>query len=216
VSLNVVWDFGRVLLRWRPKQLLRETLPHIASDAASAAHWAGQIFQSYGGDWADFDRGTVSPGDLVQRIARRTGLSTAEVQRVVEAAPLELQPLPDSVALLQRLHAAGCGLFYLSNMPAPFAEHLERSHAELRLFRDGVFSARVHHNKPEPRDLPHRAAALRRAGAGAGVSGRSRTERDRGAGDGVAGVCVRGGGAGGGGFAGRRLIEAMAPGAAKR
>lgn len=150
MSLNVVWDLGRVLLRWRPEQVLRETLPHIVTDAASAVHWAQQIFQSYGGDWGDFDRGTVSRDDLVLRIARRTGLSTADVQRVVDAALLELQPMPDSVALLRRLHAAGCGLYFLSNMPAPFADHLERSHAELRLFRDGVFSGRVHHNKPEP------------------------------------------------------------------
>jgi len=145
----VVFDFGGVLFRWQPERLLREVLPQVATDAASARHWVGQIFQSYGGDWGDFDRGTVEPPALVQRIARRTGLAPADVQRVVDAVPHELQPQPDSVALLRRLHDAGYALYYLSNMPAPYADHLQATHDFLRLFADGVFSARVHHNKPE-------------------------------------------------------------------
>jgi putative hydrolase of the HAD superfamily len=34
-------------------------------------------------------------------------------------------------------------------MPAPYAEHLEANDF-FSCFSDGVFSARVHHNKPEP------------------------------------------------------------------
>jgi putative hydrolase of the HAD superfamily len=149
VKAKIVFDFGGVLFRWQPERLLRELLPHVATDAASAAHWVRQIFQSYGGDWGDFDRGTVEPPALVQRIARRTGLAEADVQRVVDAVPHELQPQPDSVALLRRLHASGHTLYYLSNMPAPYADHLLATHDFLQLFTDGVFSAHVHHNKPE-------------------------------------------------------------------
>ena len=87
----------------------------IASEA-DARHWMGQIFQSYGGDWGDFDRGTVEPAALVQRIARRTGLSEAEVQRVVDAVPHELQPQPATVALLRQLHALVFG--YQAAYPA--------------------------------------------------------------------------------------------------
>jgi putative hydrolase of the HAD superfamily len=148
--MNFVFDFGGVLFNWQPAQLLQSALPHIAPDAERAAHWAAQIFQSYGGDWADFDRGTVSADDLVLRIAHRTGLNAADVQHLVDTVPAALQPLPDSVALLQRLHASGRRLYYLSNMPAPMAGHLERSHDFMRCFSAGVFSSHVHHNKPEP------------------------------------------------------------------
>ena len=144
-----VFDFGRVVFRWEPEALLRELLPQRAFDSSSAAHWTAQIFQSYGGDWGAYDRGTVTPQALVQRIATRTGLHEDEVQRVVDGAPLALTPLPDTVALLQRLHAAGRRLYYLSNMPAPMAQHLQDTHAFLGLFSDGVFSGRVGHNKPE-------------------------------------------------------------------
>ncbi len=146
----IVFDFGGVLFRWQPERMLREVLPQHAKDDTSARHWMKQIFQSYGGDWGDFDRGTVEPPVLVQRIAQRTGLSEAEVQRVVDAVPHELQPQPATVALLRRLHAAGHPLFYLSNMPAPYADFLQARHDFMALFRDGVFSGRVGHNKPEP------------------------------------------------------------------
>lgn len=148
--MNVVFDFGGVLFHWQPALMLQRELPHIAPNAERAAHWVAQIFQSYGGDWGDFDRGTVSTPDLVRRIAQRTGLAEADVQQVVAAVPRELQPLPDSVALLRRLHEAGRGLYYLSNMPAPIADHLVQTHDFLRWFRHGVFSSQVHHNKPEP------------------------------------------------------------------
>ena len=75
----VVFDFGGVLLRWQPAQLIRDLLPQRAPDDDSARQVAGQIFQSYGGDWAEFDRGTVTVPELVQRIATRTGMAPAEV-----------------------------------------------------------------------------------------------------------------------------------------
>jgi putative hydrolase of the HAD superfamily len=58
--------------------------------------------------------------------------------------------MPATVALLRRLHAQGRRLHFLSNMPAPYAEHLEREHVFLRCFESGVISARVQQIKPEP------------------------------------------------------------------
>ena len=146
---HFVFDFGRVLFNWQPAALLRQALPARVVDEASAAHWVAQVFQSYGGDWGEFDRGTVDAGDLVQRISRRTGLAPAEVQAVVDAVPAALTPIPASVDLLQRLHQPGRPMFYLSNMPAPYADHLEREHGFVRGFTAGVFSSRVKLIKPE-------------------------------------------------------------------
>ncbi len=148
-AAKLVFDFGRVVFRWEPGELLRQQLPARVHDDASAAHWVAQVFQGYGGDWGDYDRGTVTPSELAQRIAQRTGLSTAEVRGVIDAVPDALQPLPASLTWLQRLHAAGHALYFLSNMPAPVADALVERHAFLTWFTDGVFSARVGHNKPE-------------------------------------------------------------------
>lgn len=148
--MRIVFDFAGVLFHWQPQQLVRRELPRLAIDAAAAQRLVQAIFQGYGGDWADFDRGSVEAPALVRRIAARTGLEAADVQRVVDAVPAELQPMPDTVALLGRLHARGRRLHFLSNMPAPYADHLEREHAFLRCFESGVISARVRQIKPEP------------------------------------------------------------------
>ena len=146
---HIVFDLGAVLLSWHPQQMLMREVPHVAPDEQRAAHWAGEIFQNYTGDWGEFDRGTVSVSALVQRIATRTGLAAADVLKVVDAVPRELQPLADSVALLHRLGDAGHTLHYLSNMPLPYAQILETRDAFFGRFQSGVFSCRVHHNKPE-------------------------------------------------------------------
>lgn len=147
---KIVFDFAGVLFGWHPPTMLRRVLPHIATDDASANHWCGEIFQAYGGDWGEFDRGTVEVADLVQRIVRRTGLAAADVQRVVERIPLELKPIAATVQWLAHLREQGRTLFFLSNMPEPYAAHLEREHGFIGWFDDGVISARVHHIKPEP------------------------------------------------------------------
>jgi HAD superfamily hydrolase (TIGR01509 family) len=148
--LKFVFDFGAVLFDWRPPALLRQHLPGHATDEASAAHWVREVFQSYGGDWGAFDGGHIGADEVVARIAQRTGLPAADVQRVVDAVPQALAPLPDSVALLARLRQAGQPLYYLSNMPAPYAGHLEQTHDFLGWFADGVFSSRVKLSKPDP------------------------------------------------------------------
>lgn len=148
---HIVFDLGSVLFRWQPRQMLMRELPHIATNEATAAYWEAQIFQSYGGDWGEFDRGTVDAFELVERIVVRTGLEALDVVAVVEAVPRELQPIPATVALLHRLADAGHSLFYLSNMPEPYAQQLEGRNAFFKRFSGGVFSCRVHHNKPEPK-----------------------------------------------------------------
>jgi putative hydrolase of the HAD superfamily len=147
--MRIVFDFAGVLFHWQPLQLLQRELPMRATDDASARRLAEDIFQGYGGDWADFDRGRVEVPELVATIAQRTGLPERDVKRVVDAVPAELQPMPDTVALLRRLHAQGRRLHFLSNMPGPYADHLEREHDFLRCFESGVISARVGQIKPE-------------------------------------------------------------------
>lgn len=151
----VVFDFGRVVFDWQPEALLSRVLPHRADSPATAAHWTSEVFQAYQGDWGDFDRGHVEVPALVSRIARRTGLDEAEVRAVVDAAPASLLPLAGTVALMQRLKEAGRPLYFLSNMPLPFAEHLERSHDFMGWFDGGVFSSRVKVNKPDPAIYTH-------------------------------------------------------------
>jgi putative hydrolase of the HAD superfamily len=93
--------------------------------------------------------------ELVDRLSARLGLSPQAVRRVIEAVPAELQPLPGTVEIIRRLREAGRPLYYLSNMPAPYAEHLETAYPFHEWFDDGVFSSRVRLIKPDPAIFEH-------------------------------------------------------------
>lgn len=147
---HIVFDFGGVVFQWRPDELLRRTLPHRAVDEAAAQQLVLDFFQNYQGDWGRFDRGTIEIPELAPLIAQRLGFELGEVQAVIEAVPGELQAQADTVDLLHRLHEQGHKLYFLSNMPEPFAAHLESTHQFFSRFTDGVFSSRVKLIKPEP------------------------------------------------------------------
>jgi putative hydrolase of the HAD superfamily len=147
--MNVVFDFAGVVFQWHPPSLIARELPRRAPTPRAAEQLTRDFFQAYGGDWQEFDRGTIEVGDLVERIAARTGLMHDEVRRVVDGVPRELQPVPHTLALMQRVKRAGHRLYYLSNMPAPYADHLERSHDFLQWFDAGVFSSRAKMVKPD-------------------------------------------------------------------
>jgi putative hydrolase of the HAD superfamily len=149
-ALRFVFDFGGVLFNWRPIDLVQRHFPQQAHDATSSRATVAAVFQGFGGDWAQFDRGVLEADELVRRIAARTGLPPAQVRALVDAVPASLTPRRDTVALLERLHAAGATLYFLSNMPRLYAEHLDGTHAELMArFSGGVYSSRVRLIKPE-------------------------------------------------------------------
>lgn len=146
----VVFDFGAVLFHWQPLQLLQAVVPELAPDEPAAQRLAGAIFQSFvpGSDWSQFDLGLLDEQTLAARIAARTGAQAAQMRRVIDAIPHHLQAEAPTVALLRRLQAAGHRSYFLSNMPQPYALHLERENPFLADFDDGIFSARVGLMKP--------------------------------------------------------------------
>ena len=154
---NIVFDFGGVLFHWQPNAFIARLLPQRAATPRAAQELAAAFFESFDGDWAEFDRGTLHREPLAERIALRTGLSRPEVDAVIDAVPHELQPIDGTVDLLRRLYARGHALYFLSNMPAPYADHLEATHPFIGLFRTGVFSARVQMIKPERAIFDHAA-----------------------------------------------------------
>jgi putative hydrolase of the HAD superfamily len=157
--MNVVFDFGAVLFRWQPYEFMPRLLPHRARDEASTHEVISGFFEGYNGDWGEFDRGAIGVPELAQRISVRTQIDIADVHRVIAAVPGELKPMPQTLALMQRLRERGHRLFFLSNMPAPFADHIEATHPLDEWFLDGIFSSRVNLIKPDP--AIYRAAAER-------------------------------------------------------
>ncbi len=152
MTWNVVFDFGAVLFNWQPHQLLQQHLSAHAPSEAAARQLAADIFPHE--DWQSFDRGTVHQDEVVARTARRLGLSEEHFGHLVRTIPEHLLPIPETVALLEglaerRARQGDVQLYFLSNMPIPYARALEQRHAFLSHFAGGVFSGDVKLIKPE-------------------------------------------------------------------
>jgi putative hydrolase of the HAD superfamily len=148
--MNIVFDFGGVVFRWHPPSFLARVWPHRVPDAEAGKAVAAEFFQNYSGDWGAFDQGLAGAEETIARISVRTGWPREDVEQVVRAVPDELQPVAGTVALIDALRTAGHRLFFLSNMPEPYADYLERHYPLAQWFETGVFSGRVKRSKPTP------------------------------------------------------------------
>lgn len=148
---DVVFDLGGVVFRWQPLVLLQELFPTRVTNKTVASEWASAIFQTFHpeADWALFDLGLIEPEPLAQRIAERTGLAETDLLHLIANIPPHLQAIPGTVDLIHALKAQGHRLFFLSNMPAGYADHLVRENPFFSQFDDGIFSAHVQQIKPK-------------------------------------------------------------------
>lgn len=149
-SPRVVFDFGAVLFRWRPGHVIAQVWPEKAATPDDLQRAVTDCFQAYGGDWGLFDQGLIDTAELARRHEMRLGWPAADVRRLVDAAAAELQPQPEVLALLLALKAAGHRTSFLSNMPKPLAESLQRANPLETWFDSGVFSSAVQLCKPDP------------------------------------------------------------------
>jgi len=151
--MNIVFDLGAVLLSWEPVALVQAQLAPHAPTAEAAHALARQMFHHE--DWLGFDRGTHSLHDAIGRMALRLALPADRLHEVLAPMGERLEPIAVTVELLARLRARrdrgeDLRLYYLSNMPAPYARVVEYRHAFFRWFDGGIFSGDVGMIKPQP------------------------------------------------------------------
>jgi putative hydrolase of the HAD superfamily len=149
--MNIVFDFGAVMVQWRPHDVVRKHFPDNANTPEAAAQLANSFFAHP--DWQAFDAGRVSAQEISRLSASRLSLDVRAVQHMVDAIEDHITPIPSSVQVLEKLYvereAKGHKLYFLSNMPAPYARGLER-HAFMRCFDGGIFSGDIGLIKPQP------------------------------------------------------------------
>ncbi len=140
---NVVFDVGGVLLDWNPRRVLER----FYADAALRRHVGAALFD--GSDWIDFDRGTLSEGDLLASLVRRSGRPAPEMLQLFVALRESLVPKADTLRLLETLHARGLPLYCLSNMSNSVYTHLAVLHDFWERFQGIVISGQIQLLKPE-------------------------------------------------------------------
>lgn len=151
--MNLVFDFGAVLFTWQPALLLEQKHQAWVAQHGGAHALAQAVFHHP--DWEAFDRGTSEQSEVVVRTAHRLDLPHDDLATLVASIAPSLTPMLGTVALLERLvqrrEAQGdLKLYFLSNMPVPYARTLEELHDFIEWFDGGVFSGDAGHIKPEP------------------------------------------------------------------
>ena len=148
--MNIVFDFGNVLMEWNPPRLIEEHFPQRERLTHTVPALAEALVNHQ--DWIDFDRGLTSAAQLAERSAARLGLDAADTHAFIERIPHVLPMFDDALAMMQELADGQHGahrVLYLSNMPTTFADVLEARCPWIARFEDGIFSGRVNLAKPD-------------------------------------------------------------------
>jgi putative hydrolase of the HAD superfamily len=140
--------------------VVRKHFPDIATTPEAAAQLAHHFFAHP--EWQEFDAGRMSPQEISLLSASRLSLDVKAVQHMVDAIEDHITPIASSVQVLESLHAqrhtTKHKLYFLSNMPAPYARGLER-HAFMRCFDGGIWSGDHGLVKPQP-EIFHKLEAM--------------------------------------------------------
>ena len=163
--LNLVFDLGQVMIRWEPVALVRRFFPDRCGTDAQAQSLAQTCFRSKA--WSDFDAGLLDTNGVALQLAQGIQEPLPRVRAMVVDIAHALTPIDASVHLLAQLHqwrqsqkVTGLRLWYLSNMPEPYADHLIEAHSYFHAFDGGVFSGRVKLAKPDPAIYVHAELVL--------------------------------------------------------
>ena len=163
--LNLVFDLGQVMIRWEPDALVRRFFPDRCGTDAQAQGLVQTCFRSKA--WSDFDAGLLDTDGVALQLAQGIQEPLSRVRAMVVDIAHALTPIDASVHLLAQLHqwrqsqkVMGLRLWYLSNMPEPYADHLIEAHSYFHAFDGGVFSGRVKLAKPDPAIYAHAELVL--------------------------------------------------------
>jgi len=142
-ALNVVFDLEGMVLTWDPAAIVAS----VFGDPRARQLVLARVFADP--DWHELDPGTLARADAIERAARRTGISTVKLDALFEAVARALVPMPESVALVETVRAAGNPLFVLSNLHRASLMRIEAEHDVFSLFDGRVISCEVGACKPD-------------------------------------------------------------------
>jgi putative hydrolase of the HAD superfamily len=151
---NFVFDLGAVLFEWSPVQRVKDHFKGQWHGFKNELELASGIFGS--DDWVNFDLGLIEINTLISRSSSRLKIESGCLRSLIEPIGEDLKPIQSSVQCLEQLfwkksEGHPVRLFYLSNMPEPYARVIERKHSFFKWFDAGVFSADVQLAKPDAR-----------------------------------------------------------------
>ena len=139
---NIVFDLGRVLIKFEPKEYIEQNVPEEKRE-----DFYNGIFGST--EWLMLDRGTLSYEDAKKIFKERVPGADKEIDRLFDADLFEiLQPIEENVKLLPKLKEK-YNLYILSNFHQPAFEHIFKKYDFFKLFDGHTVSCYYYLLKPE-------------------------------------------------------------------
>lgn len=142
-SRNVIFDFGGVILRWQPQEIIDA----FYGDEALRDALSRNVFRHP--DWLEMDRGLLDEDTAVVRFAARMNRPAAEMQALMQLVKSSLVPVPEVITIVRELSERGVPVYGLSNMASSTFAYLSQRYDHWKLFRDIVISAEVKLVKPD-------------------------------------------------------------------
>ncbi len=106
---------------------------------------ADESFPEY---WSEFDRGTYTREEVTKMLAEDYNLTIEDASEQVQKLLELLQPIPETIELIEELKDKGIGCYVLSNMSKEFYAELVKFPV-FELFDGAVVSYEERINKPD-------------------------------------------------------------------
>jgi HAD superfamily hydrolase (TIGR01509 family) len=114
----VILDLGNVVLDWNVDRILGS----LDADSRERDLLREQLFEHR--RWLDLDHGKISEAAVIAELDDRTPLSREIVESALEATRQSLEPIAESVSLMQQISDRGIEMFCLSNMSRETWNHV--------------------------------------------------------------------------------------------
>ncbi|NNF00916.1 MAG: HAD family phosphatase [Pyrinomonadaceae bacterium] len=128
-----IFDLGNVVLDWDVDRVLDS----LDLEAEVLTLLRKELF--FHRDWLEMDRGTVSETAVVSNISKRSPLQKNAVKKAILAAKNSLQPIPETIKLMEDISNNGIKMFCLSNMSRETYAHIKNMEF-FGMFRDIIIS----------------------------------------------------------------------------
>ncbi len=96
-QMVVILDLGNVVLDWDVERILRS----LKIEAEEVNLLRDELFSHQ--DWLDMDHGKESEAAIVSKVCERSSLSRDTVENALLAAKNSLDPIEESIALMQEI-----------------------------------------------------------------------------------------------------------------
>ena len=146
---TIIFDVGRVLVNWDYESYLKR---FAFGPEKTKAITAATFESPY---WRQFDRGILTPEEIVKGFCSLASEYTEEIKEVFAHCEETITPLPYAESWVRSLKEKGYRLYILSNYSGDLFERTKEKMPFLPYMDGTLFSYTCHLTKPEPEIYQH-------------------------------------------------------------